>query len=124
MAYDEFQVDRIKQYFDAKKVSYEARKMMGAICFMVNDKMCCGTHLDKKTNEPLLMARIGEAAMEDALTRPGAKPMDFTGRPMKGFIFVGSEGIDSDEDLADWLDLALAFNPLAKVSKKRKKTSK
>ncbi len=121
MAYDEFQVDRIKQYFSSKKVHFETRKMMGAICFMVNDKMCCGTHLDKKTNEPLLMARIGEAAMETAMNRPGAKPMNFTGRPMKGFVFVGPEGIDTDVDLAYWLDLALAFNPLAKVSKKRKK---
>jgi len=45
--------------------------------------------------------------------------MDFTGRPMKGFIYVAPEGIDMDDDLAYWVGLALKFNPLAKASKKR-----
>jgi hypothetical protein len=48
--------------------------------------------------------------------------MDFTGRPMKGYVFVNMEGLDSDDALAHWMLLALKFNPQAKASKKRKKT--
>ncbi len=88
---------------------------------MVDDKMCVGTHLDKKTGKPLLMCRIGEDNMDQALSREGCIPMDFTGRPMKGYVFVQEKGIDLDEDLDFWLQMALNFNPQAKSSKKKKK---
>ena len=121
MAYDEFQADRIKQVFTEKKVVFEAKKMMGGLCFLVDDKMCVGTHIDKATGDHLLMCRIGESSMEQALSRPGCKPMDFTGRPMKGYVFVEPAGTDLDDDLTYWIQLALDFNPMAKSSKKRKK---
>jgi len=95
--------------------------MMGGLCFMVNDKMCCGIHFDKKREIDLLMARIGEAASPKALEKEGCLPMDFTGRPMKGYVFVTPEGVDMEEDLDYWIQLCLDFNPLAKASKKRKK---
>ena len=82
---------------------------------MVDDKMCVGVHTDQ------LMARIGPEAYDSALLRRGCRPMDFTGRPLKGFVFVDPEGIDLEEDLDYWLELCLAFNPLAKSSKKKKK---
>lgn len=50
--------------------------------------MCVGLDIDKKTNKDRLMARIGEKAMERAFEKKGCKPMDITGRPMKGFVFV------------------------------------
>ncbi len=120
MAYNEFLADRIKQHFQNHGVSFIAKKMMGGLCFMVDDKMCCGIHFDKKKQTDLLMARIGEDASADALKRTGCHPMDFTGRPMRGYVFVDPDGFDLDEDLSHWLDLCLAFNPLAKSSKKKK----
>lgn len=124
MAYDELMADRMKQFFDGKKCNYFTKKMFGGLCFMVEDKMCCGCHFDKKKDTDLLMARIGEDATPSALKRKGAHPMDFTGRPMKGYVFVTPDGFDSDKDLEFWLSLCLDFNPLAKASKKRKKKEK
>ncbi len=121
MAYNEFLADRIRQFFQEKKVGFEARKMMGGLCFMVDDKMCCGIHFDKKKEMDLLMARIGTDAMDEAMKREGCLPMDFTGRPMKGFVFVAPDGFDLDKDLDYWLQLCLDFNPFAKRSKKRSK---
>ena len=121
MAYDEFAADRIRQAFQEKGISYEEKKMIGGMCFMVDGKMCVGTHIDKKSGQNLLMARIGEDAIEQAMKQDGCLPMDFTGRPMKGYVFVNPEGTDMDADLASWIQLAIDFNPLAKASKKRKK---
>ncbi len=114
MAYDENLGDRIRQSFDQKKIQYSDKKMMGGLCFMVDDKMCVGIIKDS------LMARIDPEIYEDALTQKGCKEMDFTGRSMKGYVYVDPEGIDLDDDLDHWLDLALEFNPKAKSSKKKK----
>jgi TfoX/Sxy family transcriptional regulator of competence genes len=114
MAYNEFLADRVRQQLAEQGAAFAERKMMGGLCFMVDDKMCVGVHTDR------LMARIGPDAYAAALERPGAREMDFTGRPMKGFVFVEGDGIDSDTGLAQWVELCLAYNPLAKASKKRK----
>ncbi len=90
---------------------------MGGLCFMANGKMCVGVEKDR------LMARIDPDIYEKALGRKGCVPMDFTGRPMRGFVFVNAAGLASDRDLAAWLELALEFNPRAVSSKKKKKTS-
>ena len=121
MAYDELLADRIRSFFKEQNANAQEKKMMGGLCFMVNDKMCCGIHFDKKKETDLLMARIGEEASAKAMERPGCHPMDFTGRPMKGYVFVTPDGFDTDADLGYWLQLCLDFNPLAKASKKRKK---
>ena len=119
MAYDEWMADRIRQTFKDKNTSFTEKNMFGGLCFMVDEKMCCGIHYDKKKETDLLMARIGEVASNDALHKTGCHPMDFTGRPMKGYVFVTPDGFDTDEDLAYWLQLCLDFNPLAKSSKKK-----
>ena len=85
---------------------------------MVNDKMCVGLDVDKKSGENRLMARIGPEEYEEALKEKGSRKMDFTGKPMKGFVYIYSDGIDTDEDLEYWLSKALAFNKDAKKSKK------
>lgn len=121
MAYDEALAGRISKILEDLKADYSARKMMGGIMFSVDDKMLCGTHIDKKYGDSLLMARIGEAVYEEELEKNECLPMDFTGRPMKGYIFVTPEGFATDVALAYWLKLCLAFNPMAKRSKKRKK---
>jgi TfoX/Sxy family transcriptional regulator of competence genes len=93
-------------------VSFEEKRMMGGVCFMVDSKMCVGIEKDR------LMARIDPEAYDAALRKKGCVPMDFTGRPMRGFVFVNPKGIATDSDLDGWLQLALAFNPKAKASKK------
>ena len=88
-------------------------KMMGGLCFMVDDKLCIGIVKES------LMARIDPEEEDDLLTKEGSKPMDFTGRPMKGYLFIESEGVDMDEDLDFWVEKCLDFNPKAKSSKKK-----
>ena len=121
MPYDQYTVDRIEQLIKESGQPYFTKKMMGGLIFMVNDKMACGTHYDKKKDTNLLMARIGEEAAEANLIRQGCLPMDFTGRPMKGYVFITPDGYDLDEDMSHWIGLCLDFNPLAKASKKRTK---
>lgn len=120
MAYSEFLADRVRQILKEKKFNFREMKMMGGLCFMLNEKMCCGILFDKKRNLDLLMARIGEDAAAYNMSRKGFHPMDFTGRAMKGYVFVDPEGFDLDEDLEYWVQLCIEFNPLAKASKKRK----
>ena len=79
---------------------------------MVDDKMCLGIIRDE------LMARVGPETYEALLNQKGARPMDFTKRPMRGYLYVSPEGIDFDRDLEFWIEKCLEFNPLAKSSKK------
>ncbi len=115
MAYDTFLAERIRIKLQEKKVAFDEKKMMGGICFLVDDKMCMGVVHNN------LMARIDPEIYEDALKKKGSRKMDFTGRPMKGFVFVEPEGIDFDSDLSDWIQLCLDFNPKAKSSKRKNK---
>ena len=121
MAYDEYKAERIRQFLEAKKVNFIEKKMMGGWCVMVDDKMLCGLLADKETHEVLLMARVGEEQYSASLAKEGTQPMTFTGRPMKGYVFVRGEGIDRQDDLEYWLQICLAFNPKAVVRKKKKK---
>ena len=116
MPFNEQLADRIRLVLKEKNASFEEKKMFGGICFMVDGKMCMGV-----ANHEELMARIGPEQYEMALKKPGCKEMNFTGRSMKGYVFVEPEAIDMDDDLAYWVQLCLDFNPLAKASKKRKK---
>ena len=115
MAYDEYLAERIRREFKEKGIHTEEKKMMGGICYLVNDKMCAGVINNS------LMARIGPDGYEEALNRRGCKAMDFTGRPMKGFVFVEPAVIDMDSELETWILAALDYNPRAKSSKKRNK---
>ncbi len=123
MAYDDYLADRIRQSLNEKRTPFTEMKMMGGLCFKVDNKMLCGIHIDKKYGDSLLMARIGEQAYEKEILKDYCLPMDFTGRPMRGYIFITPDGFDSEIDLSYFLDLCIAFNPLAKASKSRKKKS-
>lgn len=112
MAYDEHLADRVRDELAAQKVRFSEQKMMGGICFMVDDKMCVGVVRNQ------LMARIDPDIYKGALKQLGASEMNFTGRPMKGFVFIDPEGTDMDNDLAYWVELCVEFNPYAKSSKK------
>jgi hypothetical protein len=118
MAYDEFFADRLRQTFKDLKVAFTEKKMMGGLIFMVDEKMCVGVDKDKKTGEDRLMARIGQDEYLAALKEQGSREMDFTGTPMKGFVFIGPDGFDSDDDLEYWLRMAIKFNPQARKTNK------
>ncbi len=79
------------------------KKMFGGIGFMVNGNMCCGVAKDD------LMVRVGPDGHEDALAQPYARPMDLTGRPMKGFVFVSLEGVREETALKEWVNRGVAF---------------
>ena len=115
MAYDEHLADRIRMVLKEKRTAYTEKKMMGGLTFMVEDKMCVGIVKED------LMCRLDPEIYEEALTKEGCRPMEFTGRPMAGYVFIDAIGVDAEDDLADWIQLALDFNPKAKSSKKKKK---
>ncbi len=114
MAYNEILAQRVREAL-APQRQVEEKKMMGGLTFMVNAKMCVGILGDD------LMARIDPEVYETALTKKGCREMDFTGKPMKGFVFINPEGTKRKADLDYWIGLALAFNKKAKASKQRKK---
>ena len=102
MAYDEGLAERLRAAFMSRADVIE-RKMFGGIAFMVSGHMCCGVTGDD------LMVRVGPEQHADALLLPHARPMDFTGRAMKGFVYVEQSGLDSDENLQEWVNLSLNF---------------
>jgi TfoX/Sxy family transcriptional regulator of competence genes len=118
MPYCEHLADRVRQRLDKSGQLIE-KKMMGGLLFMVNEKMCIGVDTDRSTNQNRIMVRVGKAAHEALLARPGCREMDFTGKPMKGFVFIYPEGFDSEADLDFWVERALEFNKEAKPSKQK-----
>lgn len=102
MAFDEALADRIRTQMKRRKGMGE-KKMFGGLCFMVNGNMACGIVKDE------LMVRIGKDAHANALAQPHAREMDFTGRKMKGMVYVGTAGIDDDDALKSWLDRGIEF---------------
>lgn len=113
MAYNELLADRINSILKEKKVSFTEKKMMGGLTFMVDTKMCVGIVKE------YLMVRLDPMIYDEALTKKGCRPMDFTNRPMKGYVFIEPIAIDMDSDLEYWIQLALDFNPKALRSKKQ-----
>lgn len=114
MAFDANLVERVRELLVVHQPNVAEQKMMGGITFMVNDKMCVGVKNDD------LMCRIHPDAYEQSLQRPACRPMTMGGKAMKGYVFIAPEGTASDEDLRFWVELALAFNPFAQASKKKK----
>ncbi|MGB1248060.1 MAG: TfoX/Sxy family protein [Chitinophagales bacterium] len=116
MAYSEQLADRIRQRLTHAGLVVE-KKMMGGLIFMVNDKMCIGIHIDKTAQEDRLMVRVGKLPYEELLQKEGAKVMDFTGKVMRGFLFIEPDGFDLEKDLDFWIEKALDFNKLIPNSK-------
>jgi len=102
MAFDEALAARIRSAFDGEPDLTE-RKMFGGLAFMVSGNMACGVTGDE------IMVRVGPDNHEDALSRPHARPMDFTGRPMRGLVYVARSGFKSDQDLAAWVESGASF---------------
>ena len=113
MAYNEKLSDRIRESLaDFKDV--EEKYMFGGVCFMLNGKMCIGV----TDNE--MMCRIGPDIYEEALEKKGCREMIFTGKPMKGYVYVSEEGMKTKKQFDYWIGLCLQFNVEAKASKKKK----
>lgn len=109
MAYSEHLAERVRQRLTSANVT-EEKKMMGGLIFMVNNKMCVGIDTDKQTGSDRLMVRVGKAPYDTLLFKKGSREMDFTGKVMRGFLFIDTGGFDSDEDLDFWVEKALEFN--------------
>ena len=103
MAYDEGVAERLRNLFEERPGVTE-KKMFGGLAFMYRGHMLVGILGE------LLMARVGPAAYADSLKRPHTREMDFTGKPMKGYVYVDPEGFESDADLEKWIGLCVRFN--------------
>jgi hypothetical protein len=102
MAYDETLADRVRDAL-ASRAGLSERKMFGGIAFMLGGNMAVGVIGDD------LMVRLDPADVERALMEDHVRPMDFTGRPPKGMVFVGPGATAKDPDLAGWVDMGADF---------------
>lgn len=114
MAYDEKLAQRIRNRLSGLQL-VEEKKMMGGLTFMYNGKMCVGIIKDE------LMCRIDPEFHNLAIEKQGCRTMDFTNRPMRGYVLVDETGMSSTKDFDYWINLALEFNKKAKASGKKKK---
>ena len=114
MAFNEKISDKIREALSKlSKVKVEEKYMFGGVCYMVNGKMCIGVVKDE------MMCRIDPEKQEEALSRRGCRPMDFTKKPMKGYVYVNEDGIKNKKDFDRWINMCLEFNSFAKASKKK-----
>ncbi len=107
MAYDRGLAARLRDVL-AENATVAARnmvekKMFGGLAFMVGGHMCCGVERHN------LMVRVGLDQYDFALQHPHTRPMDFTGKPLRGFDYVAPAGYESDRDLQYWVQLALDY---------------
>lgn len=102
MAYDQGLAERVREVL-AEERGLSEKKMFGELAFFLRGNMCVGVLKDS------LMIRVGPDAYQSLLKHPHASKMDFTGRPMKGFLYVKPEGCESDSDLRRWLGHGVAF---------------
>lgn len=114
MAYNEKLASRTRELISKTHKITEEKKMFGGLCFMVNKKMCIGVEQER------MMIRLDPALYDEVLEMEGCRPMDFTGRPMRGYVFVDAIALTTQKKLNYWIQLALDYNALAKPSKKKK----
>jgi TfoX/Sxy family transcriptional regulator of competence genes len=114
VAYDEKLAARTREIISKTHKITEEKKMFGGLCFMVNNKMCVGVEKER------MMVRLDPAVYNEVIEMEGCHPMDFTGKPMKGYVFVDATALTTQKKLAYWIQLALHYNAVAKASKKKK----
>jgi len=115
MPYDEKLADRVRELISETHTITEEKKMFGGLCFMVDDKMCVGVESER------MMVRLDPGIFDEVIEKDGCTPMDFTGKIMKGFVFVDTDVLKTKKQLTYWIGLALKYNPKAKASKKKVK---
>lgn len=114
MAYNEKLAARTRDIISKTHKITEEKKMFGGLCFMVNNKMCVGVEQER------MMVRLDPALYDEVMEMEGCRPMDFTGKPMKGYVFVDATALTTQKKLTYWISLALDYNAVAKASKKKK----
>lgn len=102
MAYDEGLAERIRDILSDRSDVIEKR-MFGGLAFLVQGRMCVGIVKGD------LMVRVGLEAHAKLIREPHAREMDFTGRPMKGFVYVSAPGFESDADLRRWTERGVSY---------------
>jgi TfoX/Sxy family transcriptional regulator of competence genes len=102
MPHSDTLVRRVREAL-ADQAAVVEKKMFGGLTFMLHGNMCCGVAGAR------LVVRVGPDRYEQALARPGVSPMDFTGKPLKGFVYVASDALASQEDLQAWVEEAKQF---------------
>ena len=102
MAYDEGLAERIRGLVEDRGKVFE-RRMFGGLAFLMRGHMTVGIVKDE------LMVRVGPEAYAQALSEPHARAMDITGRPMKGFVIVSPEGLESDAVLERWVERGFGY---------------
>ena len=103
MAFDEALATRVGAVL-ADEAGVIEKKMFGGLCYMVNGHMCCGIVKDQ------LMLRVGAEQYQTLLAKPHAREMDFTGRALKGMLYIDGDGIRTKRQLNTWIERALNFN--------------
>ncbi len=114
MSYNEKLAERIIDTISHKDRNVEVKKMFGGLCFMVNGKMLGGVVQDS------LMIRHDPSRAEELLKQEGCRPMDFTGKPMKGFLYVDADALISEDQLEYWINVGFEYNKMAIGSKKKR----
>ena len=102
MAYKQALAERVRKVL-AGETGLTEREAFGGLSFLVNGNMSVGVIGDE------LVVRVGPAAFENVLAQDHARPFDFSGRPMKGWVFVATDGLVSDTGLAGWVERGLTF---------------
>lgn len=102
MAYDEAVAQRVREAL-TKYSGVTEKKMFGGLAFFLRGNMCCGI----TGNE--LMVRVGPQVYETALSQPHTRKMDFTGKPLKGFVYVSPAGFGAKKELKAWIEKAMEF---------------
>lgn len=115
MAVNDAQADRIRVGLDDLGAQAEEIKMFGGLCWMVSGHMAVGL-----TGKGGLMVRVVDDKLDAAMARPGARPMDMTGRPMRGFLFVEPESWQTGAALRSWLVLGIELARSLPPKKKKK----
>src|SRR5262245_62265595 len=98
MAYDETLPSRVRKIL-SPSAGFSEKKMFGGLCFLIHGNMCCGVLKAE------LVLRLEPERAQEVLSRPHTRPMDFTGRPLKGFVFIEAEGLASDRQLRNWVSM-------------------
>ena len=102
MAFNEALAERIRQRL-ARRKNVEEKRMFGGVGFLLNGNLLVGVWKDS------LVVRLGPDEGDEALKEPHVKEFDITGRPMKGWVLIGLEGVKDDDQLSGWIQRAVKF---------------
>ena len=113
MAYNQVLADRIAEKLIDKGILFIEKKMMGGLAFMINNKMCIGVIKED------MMLRVMNEHYEKMLEMPHCRQMDFTGKPLKNFLFVEQEGLIKAIEFENCINLGIEFGQLGVLKTKK-----